>query len=57
MKRKLLLLAGVLALIAWTSTVDALGNCTCTFCFVGSPARCWNDGSIITCTDYRLNNC
>jgi hypothetical protein len=57
MKRKLLLLAGVLTLIAWTSTVDALGNCTCKFCFPGSTARCWSDSDIITCADFRLNYC
>lgn len=57
MRRKLLLLAGLLIMMAWSSSVLALGDCTCKFCFPGSHASCWFDGGVITCGDYRLNNC
>jgi len=57
MARKLFLLAGALILTAWASSAYALGNCTCTFCFPGSPAHCLVDGDIWTCKDYRLNFC
>jgi hypothetical protein len=56
MKRKLLLLAGVLAFIAWTSTVDATITCTCSYCGTGSTERCYA-GFITNCADYSLNYC
>jgi hypothetical protein len=57
MKRKLLLLAGVLILTAWASAANALGTCSCTFCFPGSRAHCMVGTDIWACGDYRLNFC
>jgi hypothetical protein len=57
MTRKLFLLAAALVVTIWASSADALGPCTCTFCFQGSTAHCTFEGDIMSCKDFRMAFC
>ena len=57
MVRKLIFLGALLLVTAWSSSVDAIGNCSCTFCRPGSTANCLEDGAVVSCADFRLSSC